>query len=718
MIGAAKAGLVEPNATTADRLLEYLDRPVQALQGVGSSVATAMGRLLGTATPKARDLLTHLPRDWLDPTPLVSLDGVADGTDVTLDILILGHERARTRSRPHVARASSADGLIDLVWFAGNTAWVERRFVTGGTYRAHGRLQRHGGRLQLPHPELLPVSGDRGDRLLPIYPAIAGLTQATLRRVLGHLVEALPEAPEWLPRALVTERTWPCWQHAWRTLHGGSATPVDRSTHMAAWEMARRRLALDELVALQLALALERADRSRRNGRSTCGAGILGERLLGSLPFTLTADQVAAAARIQADQAAPSPMLRLLQGDVGSGKTLVAFLAMLRAVEAGRQAVLLAPTELLCRQHHATICAWTTSLGLEVALLTGRGGKRARKAALSALGDGRVRLVVGTHALLEEDVRFADLALAVIDEQHRFGVAQRLALAEKGAAIDLLFLSATPIPRTLLLAAYGDIAVSSLREKPAGRQPVRTRVVPRRRLAEVIAATGRALERGEQIFWVCPSIAPVHQPSEASPIAAAQERFEELRRQFGDKVGLVHGKQRAGEREAGMAAFRDGTIRLLVATTVIEVGVDVPAASVMIVESAERFGLSQLHQLRGRVGRGARASTCLLVYDDAAGSVARRRLVVLRRTEDGFAIAEADLAIRGPGELLGPRQSGLPTFAVADLARDQDLLVLARELARRWLDDDPALEQPSSAALRLLLRLHGRDEALPLLGAG
>jgi ATP-dependent DNA helicase RecG len=449
-------------------------------------------------------------------------------------------------------------------------------------------------------------------------------------------------------------------------------------------------------------------------GRSTQGDGHLQARALTSLPFELTASQQAAVAEIAADLAGPQRMVRLLQGDVGSGKTLVAFLAMLTAVESGAQAALMAPTELLARQHHATIAPLAEAAGVTLALLTGRDGQRQKKATLAGLASGAIQLVVGTHALVQEDVEFADLALAVVDEQHRFGVHQRMALSSKSHAVDLLVMTATPIPRTLMLAAYGDLDVSKLTEKPAGRQPIDTRTLPLERIGEVADAVGRMIATGARIYWVCPLI----EESEEVDLANAQERYRLLSERFPGKVGLVHGRMKGAEREATMAAFSGGGLSILVATTVIEVGVDVPAATVMVIEHAERFGLAQLHQLRGRVGRGTVKSTCLLLYAQPLGETARARLAIMRETEDGFRIAEEDLRLRGAGELLGTRQSGLPDMRLADLSAHADLLEAARDDARLVIERDPDLQSPRGEALRALLYLFRRDDAVRTLRAG
>ncbi len=490
----------------------------------------------------------------------------------------------------------------------------------------------------------------------------------------------------------------PSFAGALRTLHAAGSD--------AAAEAARRRLAFDELLAMHLALGLVRRQSASPTRPAVQGDGRLRRELLAHLPFRPTGDQTTALAEIQGDLAATVARVRLLQGDVGSGKTLVAFMAMLTAVEAGRQAVLMAPTELLARQHHETLRGWAAPLGLEVGLVVG-GDDRPRRNTLAALAEDRLSLAVGTHALLGPEVAFASLALAVVDEQHRFGVAQRLALARKAKAACLLLMSATPIPRSLVMALHGDIEVSALRRKPPGRQPVLTRVLPERRLPEVVLACGRALEAGARIFWICPSIEDDEEGG-----TGVEGRRAALQEQLGAPVGVAHGRQRPSEREAAMRAFAQGRTRLLVATTVVEVGVDVPEATIIIVERADRFGLAQLHQLRGRVGRGSDRAACLLLYGQGLGEAGRERLRAIRRTTDGFVIAEADLRLRGPGEILGTRQSGLPAFRLAVLPDDQPLLEAARLEAAQALAADPRLGSERGRALRLLLHLFGREDAL------
>jgi ATP-dependent DNA helicase RecG len=530
-----------------------------------------------------------------------------------------------------------------------------------------------------------------------------------VRKALDLALDRLPALPEWQDAEWIKRNGYPSFGDALRLLHRPAA-PEDIAPASTAWS----RLAYDELLASQLALALLRAHMRTRAGRGSAAEGLLRARIVKALPYALTPSQTRAVGDIVADLAQPERMLRLLQGDVGSGKTVVALLAAAHVIEAGRQAALMAPTEILARQHFATIAPFAKAAGLRLAILTGRERGRDRDDILAALAAGDIDLIVGTHALFQENVAFRDLALAIVDEQHRFGVHQRLALAHKGAAVDLLVLTATPIPRTLVLTYFGDMDISELREKPAGRQKIDTRAVPLDRLSEVIEAVARALDAGRRVYWVCPLV----EESESIDLAAAEERYAALQKRFGGAVDIVHGRMRGPDKDRAMERFARGETQLLVATTVIEVGVDVPEASVMVIEHAERFGLAQLHQLRGRIGRGVARSTCILLYRAPLGVTAKARLAILRETEDGFRIAEEDLKLRGEGDVLGTRQSGEPGFRVARLEFHTKLLAAARDDATLILARDPKLKSPRGEALRDLLYLFARDEAIRLLDAG
>ncbi|HEV7463734.1 MAG TPA: ATP-dependent DNA helicase RecG, partial [Methyloceanibacter sp.] len=589
-----------------------------------------------------------------------------------------------------------------------------KRLLPEGSKRLiSGKLESYDGWLQMPHPDHVTAIDGAGTLPLlePIYPLTAGLTNTGLRRAIAEALARLPSLPEWIAEGFRAQNAWPSFAEALARLHAPEA-----EADLLFSAPARGRLAYDELLANQLALALIRRRLKRRAGRRLAARGKLRMAILAKLPFALTVAQRRALAEIDADLASPHRMLRLLQGDVGSGKTVVALLAMATAVEAGAQSTLMAPTELLARQHLKTISEFGAAAGLRIALLTGRERGRERVDLIEALEEGSIDILIGTHAVFQEGIVFRDLGLVVIDEQHRFGVHQRLALQAKGSGsgAELLVMTATPIPRTLLLTSYGDMDVSRLDEKPPGRKPIATRTVPLDRIEEVIAGVERAVAAGAQAYWVCPLVAE----SEVLDFAAAEARYAELRARFGDQVGLVHGRLAGKDKDRVMAAFASGALTILVSTTVIEVGVDVPQASIMIIEHAERFGLAQLHQLRGRVGRGEAESSCILLYRAPLSEAARARLGVMRRTEDGFLIAEEDLKLRGGGELLGTRQSGLPLFRIASLPEHEALLQAARDAAKLTLARDPELKGPGAEPLKLLLYLFERDDAIKLMRAG
>jgi ATP-dependent DNA helicase RecG len=713
---------VGPAAEPPDDALAALFAPARTLKGVGPYLDGALARLFGLpdgVPPRRLDLLWHLPQAVVDRRLIAGHAGAAQGERLTLAVVVQQHQppprfrrgRASALRQPYRVRCATAAGGLHLVFFRAREAYLREALPEGSQRVISGILSRYGQNWQIVHPELIltPSEFALTGLVQPIYPLTQGLSGRVLGRLTRRALQDLPELAEWQDPAWLNQRRWPSFGDALRRLHRPTG-----AADVALDSPARQRLAFDELLANQLALALVRRSTTQQAGRVLAGDGGLRRAVLAALPFRLTAGQRQVLAAIEADMARPARMLRLLQGDVGSGKTLIALLAMLAAIEAGRQAAIMAPTEVLARQHQATLARLLAPAGLEPALLTGRERGAGRARLLADLASGRARIVVGTHALFQADVAFADLAFAVIDEQHRFGVHQRLGLAAKGHRPDLLVMTATPIPRTLVLALYGDMAVSELREKPPGRQAIRTRVMPLARLDRILLAVERALRRGERLYWVCPLIGDAEDESEA----AAEQRYRALKAQFGALVGLVHGRMGAADKDRAMAGFAAGEIRLLVATTVIEVGVDVPEATVIVIEQAERFGLAQLHQLRGRIGRGARASSCLLLYGEPLAPTARARLQVMRATDDGFRIAEEDLRLRGPGEVLGARQSGLPALRLADLAAHAELLAPARDDVRLCLRRDPRLEGPRGRALRRLLRLFERDAAVAYLGSG
>ncbi|HET9149147.1 MAG TPA: ATP-dependent DNA helicase RecG [Alphaproteobacteria bacterium] len=703
-------------------VLFSLFAPVTSLPGVGPRTAKLFERIAG---PKVVDLLWHLPTAIVDRRFAPAIADAPEGVIATITATVEGHEAPRTRRLPYRVRLKDATGRLTLVFFHARAEYLARLLPVGSTRTVSGKIERYRGEVQMTHPGYVVTEAERDTVPLiePVYGLTEGLTLKAVGRAVAGALGRVPELPEWLDPAHRERERWASWRVSLEAAHRPqTADALDPTTP------ERARLAYDELLANQLALALLRAHlrKAANTGaaiRVVKGDGRLLKAVVATLPFRLTAGQEAALHDIVADMAAPRRMLRLLQGDVGSGKTVVAFLAMLNAVEAGAQGALMAPTEILARQHFATIEPLARAIGVRVALLTGRDRGAARKRLLEEIASGAIPIVVGTHALIEEDVRFADLALAVVDEQHRFGVEQRLALASKGVGgkgCDLLVMTATPIPRTLMLTAYGDLDVSQLTEKPAGRKPIDTRAVPLTRIDDVVGGLKRAFRapakdaEATRAFWICPLVAP----SEVIDLAAAEARAEALEKVFPGQVGLVHGRMKAAQKDAAMEAFAEGRLRVLVATTVVEVGVDVPAASIMVIEHAERFGLAQLHQLRGRVGRGAAKSSCVLLYDPKLTPTARTRLKVLRETDDGFRIAEEDLRLRGAGEILGTRQSGLPEFRLADIAVHGDLLAAARDDATLILERDPSLSSPRGEALRTLLYLFDRDAAIAYTRAG
>jgi ATP-dependent DNA helicase RecG len=689
-------------------ILFPLFAPVTSLPGIGPRFGKLIAKLAGE---KVIDLCWHLPTGIVDRRFSPKLADAPEGAIVTLTLTIGKHAKPPKPRLPYKVRAHDDTAGIQLVFFNARPDYLVKALPEGAVRVVSGRIEHYGSELQMTHPDHIGTLAELAElkRIEPVYPLTAGLTPKPLGRALRAALERAPELPEWLDPAYRERQGWTPWRDSLRIVH----TPQSIED-LALDRPARRRLAYDELLANQMALALVRLRQKRLAGRRLAGDGSLRARLVAALSYRLTASQARAVEEIAADMAGPAPMLRLLQGDVGSGKTVVALLAMAIAAEAGAQAALLAPTEILARQHFATIEPLAKAAGIEVALLTGRDKGKARAQTLDGLASGRIRIAVGTHALLQEEVEFRDLGLAVIDEQHRFGVHQRLLLAEKGRSPDVLAMTATPIPRTLMMTAYGDLEVSRLTEKPAGRQPIDTRTLPLERLEEVAAGVQRAIKQGARVYWICPLV----EQSELVDLANAEARAADLKRRLGARVGLVHGQLKAAERDAAMTAFATGAIDLLVATTVVEVGVDVPEATVMVVEHAERFGLAQLHQLRGRIGRGAKRSTCLLLYQAPLGATAKARLKIMRETDDGFRIAEEDLRLRGAGELLGTRQSGLPDFRLADLAVHGDLLAAARDDAKLVLERDPGLEGPRGSALRTLLYLFERDAVVKTLRSG
>ncbi len=696
-------------------VLDPLFAPATALSGVGPKLAKALDRLLGDETHAARviDLLFHLPTGAIDRRPSESIAEAPIGEIATFSARVTEHRPAPpTKPKaPYRIIVEDETGDVTLVFFHADVRHLLQSLPIGAYRIISGKLELWDGMRQMVHPDRIldPKLAATLPSVEPVYGLTEGIGGRVMARIAAGAAERCPELPEWQDPAFLARNDSAPFRDAIHALHH----PVDLKAATGE-TVVRRRIAYDELLASQIALALVRRQQKKAAGRATAGDGVLRHAIESALPFTLTDGQRKAIADIHDDMEKPERMLRLLQGDVGSGKTVVALMAMAAAAEARRQSVLMAPTEILARQHAERLAPLANKAGLKLALLTGREKGAGRRQVLEGLANGEIDIVVGTHALFQEGVAFHDLALAVVDEQHRFGVHQRLLLGAKGEAVDILVMTATPIPRTLALTWFGDMDVSILSEKPAGRKPITTRAISLERYDEVVGAVGRALESGAQVYWVCPLV----QESDTLDVAAAQERFEALQVLFGDKVGLLHGQMPGRDKDAAMAAFSGGQTRVLVSTTVIEVGVDVPNASVMVIEHAERFGLAQLHQLRGRIGRGSAASTCLLLYKGPLGQVAEARLTIMRESEDGFRIAEEDLRLRGEGEVLGTRQSGSPDWRIARPEIDGDLLAAARDDARLLIERDPQLETPRGQAIRTLLYLFERDVAIRLLRAG
>ena len=676
------------------QILFPLFAPVAALKGVGPKIEPLVVKLAG---PLVRDLIFLAPQGVILRHP-ADAALAREGEVQTLKVRIDAHVPSPRPSLPWRIRALDDTGFITLVYFKGGGPHLARQHPPGAERIVSGKVERFGGELQMAHPDyILPL--DRADEIPEaeaVYPATAGLSSRVIRKLVLEALERAPELPEWLDHALAAREKFPPWREALADLHAPRS-----EADLLPQSVFRRRLAYDELFAHQLAMA-ERKLTRRKQPSDPIGDSDIARAAEAALPFALTGAQVRSLAEIRADLGSGERMSRLLQGDVGSGKTVVAMLAMADVAAAGRQSVLMAPTEILARQHYETLAGPLESQGVGVVLLTGRDKGSGRAEKLKALASGHAAVAVGTHALFQDDVSYRDLTLTVIDEQHRFGVADRRRLQDKGAAAHLLAMSATPIPRTLELTVYGDLDVSRIDEKPPGRAPVATTASPMPRLPEIVARLKKRVESGAQAFWICPLVAE----SELSDLVAVEHRATALRQVLGfNKVGLIHGQLPNAETDAVMAEFVEGRLAVLVATTVVEVGVNVPNASIMVIEQAERFGLAQLHQLRGRVGRGSRESACLLLYDMPLGKTAQARIDILRHTDDGFVIAEKDLELRGGGDPLGLKQSGFPAYRLADPVAHRDLIAVAADDARLLLMKDPEFQSPRGQAVQALRAL-------------
>ena len=680
---------------------------LDTLDGVGPKTAKAFE---GLGIFKPKDLLFLLPHTGVDRRRKASVRDVTPPCTVTVEVEVGSHFAPRGKG-PYRIMVRDSALEFQLVFFHARGDYLQKLLPTGQRRLISGKVELFDGIAQMAHPDHVMRPEEAGElpQFEPVYPLVAGITQRLVARSAQGALARTPPLPEWIDPHFLTQQNWP----DWRTAVSAAHAPVDQAG-LAPADPARARLAYDELFAHQLTLSLARATLRCGKGIASPGTGALQARVLAALPYQPTAAQTRAIAEIAGDMAAPLRMNRLLQGDVGSGKTLVAFMALLAAVESGGQGVMMAPTEILARQHRDSLLDLAAAAGVRLEILTGRDKGAERESKLAALRDGRIQILVGTHAVFQKDVFFADLRLAVVDEQHRFGVSQRMELGAKGQAADVLVMTATPIPRSLALASYGDMDVSVLDEKPSGRLAIRTALIPSSRMDEVTAHLVQAVAEGRQAYWVCPLV----EDSEVLDYASTEARFAALRAVLGDVVGLVHGQMPPAEKDAAMARFVAGQTAVLVATTVIEVGVNVPNASIMVIERAETFGLAQLHQLRGRVGRGAVQSTCLLLYQAPLSESGERRLKVIRDTEDGFRISEEDLLMRGAGDLIGTAQSGLPRFRVADLERQAGLMAVAQSDARTLLAMDPDLTSARGRAARLLLWLLDQDRAIRLISVG
>jgi ATP-dependent DNA helicase RecG len=690
-------------------ILNPLFADITALPGVGPKLAALIGRAAGS---RVVDLIFTAPISLIDRSYRPALAEAENGRLATIEVVVDRHDAPpKGRKLPYKVICSDSTGWITLVFFHARTDYLLKTLPEGEARVISGKIEEYKGARQMTHPDYIIDPDKEGEMPLhePVYPLTAGLTANVMRKAASEALKRAPRLTEWLDAAFCKQEGWRSWNDALTDLHAPAG-----ANDLSLQSGTRRRLAYDELLANQLALLLIRRARGKASGQTLKGNGEMRRKALLALPFKLTNAQKSVLREVNDDMTSPDRMVRLIQGDVGSGKTVVAFLAMLAAVEAGRQAALMAPTEILARQHLESLAPLAAAAGARMEILTGRDKGATREDKLERLANGEIDILIGTHAIFQETIMFKALAFVVIDEQHRFGVHQRMSLTQKGPRPDLLVMTATPIPRTLALTAYGDMDVSQITEKPPGRKPVDTRAMPIDRLDDVIQGVRRTIAKGEQAYWVCPLV----EESELVDLTAAEDRFERLKSEFGDRVGLVHGRMKAADKDAVMERFHSGEISVLIATTVIEVGVNAPNATVMIIEHAERFGLAQLHQLRGRVGRGDKPSSCILLYKAPLGETATARLKILRESEDGFLIAEEDLRLRGAGDLLGAAQSGFPQFRLADAAAHGDLLAAARDDAKMIVAKDPDLKTERGQALRTLLYLFSRDDAAKLLAAG
>lgn len=688
--------------------LDPLFRAITALPGVGPRNGKLIEKLI--SGPKVFDLLCHAPVDFIDRRFSCPISDCPNGKVVTLEVHIDKHIPNARKSLPYRVKCSDDSGSMSLVFFHAKKGWIEKLLPLGQSIVISGRVEYFQGQPQIVHPDVAsPADREQLETVEAIYPLTAGVTNKVLRKAQVAAVECIQPLSEWIDTAHKDRHKWLDWHEALRALHEPMSEDMLEPMHPV-----RMRLAYDELLANQLTLALVRDRQRKLNGRSFTVSETLRAKVEAVLPFDLTGAQKRSLLEIDEDMSAQAKMMRLLQGDVGSGKTVVACMAMLNAVESGAQAAIMAPTEILARQHAQSLKPWLETAGVRFVTLTGRDKGKGRELILKQIKEGHAQIIIGTHAIFQEDVAYQDLGLAVIDEQHRFGVHQRMELSNKGKGTDMLVMTATPIPRTLALTAYGDLEISKLDEKPPGRKPIQTMLFANEKMDQVVAGLQRKIAEGTRVYWVCPLV----EESEVMDLAAAEERFDILQSVFGDRIGLVHGRMKSSEKDEVMEKFAQGDLDILVATTVIEVGVNVPEATIMVIEHAERFGLSQLHQLRGRVGRGSDQSYCFLIYSAPLGEIAKERLSIMRDTEDGFVISEKDLELRGGGDILGTKQSGVTDFKLANLAAHSDLLAAARDDAKLIIAKDPKLESERGNTLKTLLYLFERDQAIQYFRSG
>ncbi len=688
--------------------LDPLFRSVTTLTGVGPRIGKLMEKLIGG--PKVLDLLFHAPIDFIDRRLTCLISDAPSGRIITTEVKVEKHLPNTRKSLPYRVKCSDDSGYIMLVFFHAKKDWIEKLLPLGKSVIISGKIEYFQGQPQMLHPDITNPSERKTLEIVEaIYPLTAGITNKVMRKAQMSAIKYIPILPEWIDEGHKKREDWLDWHICLKSIHNPtSEDDLEPTSHI------RSRLAYDELLANQLTLALMRNRQRKINGRSFKQSVVLRNKIERKLPFNLTRAQKRSLYEIDHDMGQKERMLRLLQGDVGSGKTIVAVMAMMNAVENGSQAAIMAPTEILARQHAKSIKPWLNAAGVRFVTLTGRDKGKTRELILKQIKDGTAQFIIGTHAIFQDNVKYKDLGIAVIDEQHRFGVHQRLELSNKSKGTDILVMTATPIPRTLALTAYGDMEVSKLDEKPAGRKPIETLLLSKEKMDSIIDGIKRKISEGIRVYWVCPLV----EESELMDLAAAEERYDILKATFGDRIGLVHGRMKPSDKDDIMNKFANGDLDVLVATTVIEVGVNVPKASIMVIEHAERFGLSQLHQLRGRVGRGSEKSYCFLIYSPPLGETARERLSIMRDTENGFIIAEKDLELRGSGDIMGTKQSGITDFKIADLSAHSDLLAAARDDAKLIISRDPKLESKRGSALKTLLYLFERDQAIKYFRSG